>query len=220
MNILTVAYTTEGKTDKRFLGNIIRKTFEELAFECTGQIEVFEPEHLLVKEESFVEHVVSAAKKAFWAHVLCVHTDADHQSDDVAFKNKINPSLLEISKSDESQICRNVVAVVPIQMTEAWMLADRDLFCREINTTKNHSELGLPIRFKQIESIDNPKRTIEEAIRISQLEVPRRRQKISIGDIYSPISQKIDLNILSNLASYQKFRSQARSALKTLNYLN
>ena len=43
-NILTIGIISEGVTDERFLPNIIRKTFEELAFECNGEIEVYEPE--------------------------------------------------------------------------------------------------------------------------------------------------------------------------------
>ena len=42
-NILTIAYTTEGSTDERFLNTIIKKVFEEVAFECDGVIEVYDP---------------------------------------------------------------------------------------------------------------------------------------------------------------------------------
>ncbi|MDD1444205.1 hypothetical protein MEO93_28475, partial [Dolichospermum sp. ST_sed3] len=72
MNILTIGFTTEGKTDKRFLSNIIRKTFEDLAYNCHGQIEVYEPQHLLIREETFVANVVEASKKVPWANVLCI----------------------------------------------------------------------------------------------------------------------------------------------------
>lgn len=40
---MTIAYATEGSTDQRFLHHVIRKTFEEVALECAGSIEVYEP---------------------------------------------------------------------------------------------------------------------------------------------------------------------------------
>jgi hypothetical protein len=42
-NILTIAYTTEGTTDERFLKSIISKVFEDAAFDCESQIEIFDP---------------------------------------------------------------------------------------------------------------------------------------------------------------------------------
>ena len=39
-NILQIAYTTEGSTDERFLGDIIEKTFESLLFKSDIEIEI------------------------------------------------------------------------------------------------------------------------------------------------------------------------------------
>ena len=83
-NILTIAFTTEGTTDERFLKNIITKVFEELCFECESDIEVYEPLYLkFPKKDSFVEDVKNLSLKAFESgiNVLCIHTDADHRND-------------------------------------------------------------------------------------------------------------------------------------------
>lgn len=218
MNILTVGFTTEGKTDKRFLGNIIRKTFEELAFDCTGQIEVYEPQHVLIKEDTFVDNVVEASKKIPWANVLCIHTDSDNRTDDNAFNFKINPSLTAVN-SIVGRACKNLVPIVPIQMTEAWMLADSGLLREILYTGKSIQELELPNHYRQIEQLDNPKQTIENTIKIAFSEFSRRRKKINISELYIPISQRIDLNILNNLSSYVKFKESAKQALRFLNYM-
>jgi hypothetical protein len=218
MNILTIGFTTEGTTDQRFLGNIIRKTFEELAINCIGQIEVYEPQHILIKEETFVQNIVEASKMIPWANVLCIHTDSDNNRDNIAFNNKINPSLVAVNSIVEKS-CKNIVPIVPVHMTEAWMLADRELFKKIIFSSKTLQELNLPIRYNQIELLDDPKMTIENAIRIAFSEFPRRRKKINISELYVPISQRIDLTILSNLPSYRKFKESAIQALRFLNYM-
>ena len=218
MNILTVGYTTEGETDKRFLGNIIRKTFEELAFSCTGQIEVYEPQHVFIQETTFIDNVVEASKKIPWANVLCIHTDSDNRTDDNAFNFKINPSLNAVN-SIVGRACKNLVPIVPIQMTKAWMLADIDLLREIIYTSKSIEELQLPNHYRQIEQLNNPKQTIKNALTIAFSEFSRRRKKIDISELYVPISQRIDLNILNNLSSYIKFKTSARQALRFLNYM-
>ncbi|MBN1340361.1 MAG: DUF4276 family protein [Bacteroidales bacterium] len=219
MNVLTIAYTTEGKTDKRFLGNVIRRTFEEIAWECAGEITVYDPQHLEVSEHNFINQVTEAALEAKWANVLCVHTDADDSSDNAAFNFKINPAFDNINNND-GNICKNLVAVVPITMTEAWMLINKDILKDEIGTTKTNNELQLTYRINNIENIANPKDLITVAIREAYIDVPRKRFKTRLSDLYSPLSQRILLDELLHLSSYRKFREAARRALIELNYLN
>lgn len=219
-NIVTIGFSTEGTTDKRFLGSIIKNTFEEVAMNCEGLIEIFEPEHIdFPKGDGFVEGVKKLSKIAFdkGIYILCIHTDADNRSDIDAFTNKINPAVEAVNLIENENICKNIVAIVPIQMTEAWMLADKLLFKEEINTDFSDNDLGIN---KEAETIFNPKSVIENAIRISQEHLPQRRQKLTIADIYQPIGQKISIATLDNLSSFQKFKFSVVDAFRKLNYLH
>ena len=215
-NILTIGYICEGKTDRRLLSNIIRKTFEELAFECKGQIEVYEPEFIASEGNKFVEKVTSAAKKAKWANILCVHTDSDSESDDEAFNFRINPAF-EYVKEEKGNLCKNLVAIVPIQMSEAWMLADSELLLEEIGANDRRRQLNLP-RQNQIERKSDPKSLIEEILRITNDSSGRRRSRLTISELYTPISQKINLDHLKNLSAFDKFYQNAKKALVRINY--
>lgn len=216
-NILTIGYIGEGTTDERFLAHIIKRTFEDLAFECKGQIEVYDPQYIKVNSSKFVDKVVDAATHGKWLHVLCVHTDADSENDTMSFQNKINPAFENIEQA-QGDLCRNIVPIVPVHMTEAWMLADVATLIDEIGTNKAASDLGLPTKINQVESDSDPKRTIVDAIRLAFENVPTRR-RISIADLYSPISQNVSLQTLNMLPSYAKFRIAARQALVNLNYM-
>src|ERR1700744_2992950 len=95
-NILTIGYTTEGSTDNRFLSGIIKRTFEEAAFECEGMIEVYDPICFeSPKKDTFVENVLTISEKAFHSgiNVLCIHVDADSDSDAHVMNYKITPSF-------------------------------------------------------------------------------------------------------------------------------
>ncbi len=126
MNILQIGFTTEGSTDERFLGRIIERTFEYELMKSDLDIEMYQPVHLYDKADKFSEKIERITTKYHWFHVICVHCDADARSLEKVTKLKITPAFNKAQNNPEA--CRNLVAVIPVQMTEAWMLADIDLF--------------------------------------------------------------------------------------------
>ena len=216
-NILQIAYTTEGNTDERFLGSIIEKTFESLLFESDIEIEIHPPVHVKGEGKPFNEKIKAVATKYNYFHVICVHCDSDDPAIDFVLKHKINPAFKLVD--DTENACNNLVAVIPVQMTEAWMLVDIDLFLGEINTNKSCDELNLPCKTSQIENIANPKIRIEEALRKAQINLSKRRSKIKIADLYTPISQKLTMARLEQLPSFRAFKENVKSSLIYLNYL-
>ena len=219
-NILTIAYTTEGPTDERFLNTIIKKVFEEVAFDCDGVIEVYDPVFIkLPKGNSFINSVISLSENAhvFGFNVLCVHVDADSNKDDAVNEFKINPAFLAVNAQSDKSVCKNLVSIIPIHMTEAWMLADKELLKDEIGTDMSNTDLGIN---RQPESIANPKEIIINALIVAQAHLSGRRNRINIGDLYQPIGQKIKMAQLEKLESFVKFRLSVIEALKRLNYLH
>ncbi len=218
-NILTIAYTTEGSTDQRFLKSIIIKVFETLAFECEGAIEVFDPVFIkFPKKVGFVHDLIDVSIEAYkiGINVLCVHVDADSNDDDEVIRYKVAPAFGEIEMKGDNTNCKNMIAIIPVHMTEAWMLADKELLKDQIGTNMSNSDLGIN---RAPESIANPKKIIEDALAIAQTEIPKRRNRIYIEDLYQPIGQKITMERLETLESFKKFKLSVENALKKLNYL-
>jgi len=218
---IIIGLFTEGPTDVRFLESIIKRTFDEVAFECEGDILVYDVIWQIRTEKKgrFKEQVREAARKGheeYGVMVLCVHTDADSKDDTHTFENKINPAVIHIQQSKED-ICRNIVAVVPVQMTEAWMLADTQLLKEEIGTDKSDSELGI---FRDPEEYADPKKLIKNIIAaVRQKEGKRRRHELKIADLYLPTGQKIKMEKLEKLNSYRKFKQGVREAYRKMKYL-
>ena len=202
--IITIGYIVEGSTDVRFLENIIRRTFEDVALSCEREIEIYSVTLIkMSKGKPFVEQIQEAIKDAdrLGIKFFCVHCDADDNNDEHVQQHKIIPAFAACeSFSVEKNI--ELLSLIPVYMTEAWMLADKSVFKDEISTRLSDRELGID---KPAESNNNPKEVIREAIRIAQSGLPRRRQKLDIADLYSPLGQKISLLSLKQLSSYQKF---------------
>lgn len=216
-----IGFTTEGTTDVLFLQKIVERTFEEIAYECYGDVEPFVKYLKIDKTDlSFDDYILKASRQGvdeIGMMILCVHSDADDASNDNTVNYKIIPAQTRLANEPGGDICKVLVALIPVQMMESWMLADKELLKREIGTTKSDAELQID-RFP--ESISDPKSVIEGAIRIARQEITkRRRKKLTIDDIYLPVGQKISIEKLKALPSYLYFQEEVRKAYRKLNLM-
>lgn len=222
-NFILTGLFTEGTTDVRFLESVVKKTLDDLAFECTGDIETelkvidIDKTGLSFNEQVFL--VSKIAKEEYDVLMLFVHTDADCNDDSIVFNSKIIPAKTFLEEQDDELVCKKVIAIVPVQMTEAWMLADKNLLKDEIGIVGADIDLGI---HRRPEETNNPKAVIENIIRLSkESQVKRKRRAgLNISDLYQIIGQKIELSELENLPSYNKFKSSLREVLKELNFLH
>ncbi len=149
--------------------------------------------------------------------VFCVHVDADDSSDENVLETRINLLRAEL-EFHPGNICKNIVPIIPVYMTEAWMLADIPLLKEEIGTKLSDQALGLS---RDPETVADPKGILMSAIRIARENLSKkRRRELSISDLYQPIGQQIRLEALEQLQSYIKFKQSVRDAYKSLNYLH
>ena len=216
-----IGFTTEGTTDVRFLRKILERSFEEIAYECQGDVEpVVWPLEIKKTDLSFSEYALKAAQQGveeIGMMILCIHSDADDATNQNVLDNKIAPARDLINAQRDSSTCKTLVPVIPVQMMEAWMLADKDLLKNEIGTTKTDNELGIN---RSPESITDPKAVIEEAIRIARQEITRRRRKeLRISDLYLPVGQKVSIDKLKELPSYRRFQEDIRQAYRELHLM-
>jgi hypothetical protein len=219
-NFILAGLFTEGSTDVRFLSSVVERVLEQVAFDCTGDIETkVEIINIDKSRKDFNQQVLEASKVAsdkFGILLLFVHTDSDSVNDDLIFQSKIIPAQTLLRDQDDSY-CKDIVAIVPIQMTESWMIADKKLLKEEIDIEKSDTELNIHLN---PELISNPKSVIESIIRLSKEdETKRKRNKgLNIADLYQIIGQKIELTELEKLPSYLKFRNSLIEKLRELNF--
>lgn len=220
-NFILTGLFTEGTTDNRFLESVVKRTLEDVAFDCTGDIDV-ELEIIKIDKTglTFNQQVLEASKCAFEKFsilLLFVHTDADNKSDELIFENKIIPAQEILSLQRDDLYCKHIVAIVPVQMTESWMIADKMLLKSEIGIEKTDAELGIHLN---PEKLNDPKSLIEEIIRLSKEDETKKKRNrgLNISDLYQIIGQKVELSELEKLPSYLKFKNSLIDKLKLLNF--
>ncbi len=219
MTQLFIGLIAEGTTDYRFLEPIVEKALIDIAYNCTGQIDIDVKVIDCDKGDSFTDYVLNASQKGnqeFGITMLIVHSDADDASADNTYENKINPAKTLLEQCDNTY-CKNIAALIPIRETEAWMLADKAVFIKFIGTKKNENELGIN---GNPETFNNPKQRIEDAIRIGRADMPKKlRNSLKISDCYSYLGEAIQIDNLKTFQSYIDFENNIKQELIKLNLL-
>ena len=216
---IIIGLIAEGTTDVKFLKNVIFRTVEEVSWECKAQLDIYDIQLITAKGDSFVEKMTDALRKAYaYTNALCIHADADSATIDRVMQRKFKPLFDSVALLNEESICKVIIPTIPVQMIESWMLADKSLLKRLINAGKL-SDTDLFID-KMPEQYADPKSVINEAIRIAMSShTKRRRDQITIDDLYETLGNQIDLTSLRLLPSYRIFEENVRDAFRKLKLL-
>lgn len=216
-----IGLVAEGPTDIRFLKSIVSRTFQYIALnECDYDLDLqFYPVNVSKIGLDFPELALKAWKEGvetIGMTVLAIHTDADRETYETRRRQKIIPAQEALEKHEEG-CSRYLTPIIPVRMIEAWMLADKRLLKEEMGTDKSDQELEIA---RDPETIADPKSVIEKAIRIATADKPKRRQRLSISDLYSIIGDKVSLSEMERLDSYRKFQDEVRDTFRNLNCLH
>lgn len=226
MSTLVLGLYAEGRTDERFLPNIIQRTAENVLARrgrTTTDVMVFSLNHSIDRRfDRRADRILEAARRTAGYHALIVHADADHPQPDRALAERFEPGrqLVAEHSRDTKDVCRDLVPLIPVQMTEAWMLADPEAFCRVVGTPLSPDSLGLPPRPHQVESEPSPKQRIQDAIEKALAHRPKRRRRLRLGELYEPLAQQIRLERLDLVPAYQDFVANLVGTLDHLGFLD
>lgn len=217
--VIVLSFIGEGTTDDRFFPNITERLIEQVLFEKNIQATI---QWQIIKKRgtSAEEKILNAAQDAKHCTMLIVHSDADDNDNKNAYETKIKPGIDAVAETDD-EICKNITFVIPISETEAWLLVDKELLKEEMNTLLSNNDLGLDYKLNRIESIADPKALLESAIRTHHNNLPRKRRRsaVTISELYSTISQRIELDKLEILGAYVIFKQNIINALQNKNIL-
>ncbi|MBS1251956.1 MAG: hypothetical protein MAG451_00990 [Anaerolineales bacterium] len=188
MRQLVLALYAEGRTDERFLPVIIQRTADRILRQnASTMVDVLEPLPLEADQEasSRAERIYSVARKAAGFHALIVHADADAPNPYAALQQRIEPGR-QLVREAEGDCCHELLPIIPVRMTEAWMAADVEAFRQVVGTDLSADQLGFPDQPHEVEAIHNPKHKLE--LTLNQVFAgQRRRRKARLAQYYEPL---------------------------------
>lgn len=170
MKVLVLGLFVEGPTDYDFLPPVIRRTTEQILAQH-DQSGIYEASVLVIQlatnqKKDRAKSILQAACEAYGYHALIVHSDADDPEPDKAIFERIEPGFKLVQETQEN-VCKDLVAIIPVQAIEAWILADYEVLLREVGTDLKAHDLGIPETAKYVQKISKPKRKLEEAVQIA-----------------------------------------------------
>lgn len=130
--------------------------------------------------------------------LLFVHRDAENQGREQRI-NEIEEALKQLEQSfDETVIC-----VIPVRMTEAWLLFDEVAIRNAASNPKRNNLLKLP-DLKKLESEPDPKNLLYNLLREASGLSSRRLKKFRPHDRVQRIAELIDdFSPLQALSAFQ-----------------
>lgn len=136
--------------------------------------------------------------------ILLVHRDADREG-------------LEVRRQQIPDAARPVVRVVPVRMTETWLLLDERAIRCAAQNPNGRVELELP-NARKLESLADPKAVLQELIlRASEVSGPRRKKRLRRDLAYAThvLADAIaDFTALDALPAFRSFALELDRALE------
>lgn len=209
----------EGPTDARALPVLVRRTAEHILTQRgRPDVDVLEP--LVIGQVEADDHagrILEAARSTHGYHVLLVHADADAPTREKAYQERFLPGLNRVHEaaSAAEKVCKLLIPLIPVRMTEAWMIADAEAVREVIGTDVPAADLGLPARPHEVEAVQDPKGVLAEAVRRA-IASRRLRRRFSIGSLYEPVAQTVRLECLAGVPAFQQFEQELTRALVAL----
>jgi hypothetical protein len=226
MSQVMLALYAEGSTDGNFLPHIIKRTTElTLSQHDQPGIEVPLPDCRWEKPANTakrVECILHAARKTAGYHALIIHSDGDDRGYEQTIAELFQPgqeSVLKAARDRPNEVCEYLVPIVPVRMTEAWMLADPDALCTVLGKKVDARIVGMPTKAKLVEKEFNPKTTLDRVIKLVHPKESKGKRQAFKKDLYQQLGSEISLKRLGDVPSYQQFVEDMTVALRRLNFI-
>jgi hypothetical protein len=190
---LTYTLLTDGSSDKTLIP-IINWTLEQIPnVRFNSQYA-----EVSLKPSAGLFRRAEAAVKFYECDILLVHRDAETIA--------VNRRIAEIKKH-LIQLGKPYVPIVPIRMTEAWLLIDEQAIRSAANNPNGTIELDIP-NAARLESIPDPKSVLFEKLRLASNLPAGRLRKFRPESCRHRVAELItDFSQLRKLSAFMQFES-------------
>ncbi|MFG2045892.1 DUF4276 family protein [Micromonospora sp. NPDC048935] len=206
MRYLTSALVSEGVTDDQFLPRLLARALTEICLtEFEDAVEVADVQPLrdrrgpcsIADVIGLVEQNPASFSLIFFHH------------DQGANAERTDAEWLRPLREVWGERAEQLVTVVPVRETEAWLLADGDALRGALGVRWTDAEMGLPAQPRLVERVADPKSVLNGVM---------QRVSRSTTDHYGQLGELVSLARLQAVPAYQRWWADTRDALIRLGY--
>lgn len=193
MNPLRYALVADGPSDRALLP-ILSWTLRQRRPPLT-----FAQPEVVVRGGKSLDATIDETISAYDVDLLFVHRDAERVDREVRRR--------EIPANDR------VVAVIPVRMTETWLLSDERALRQAAGNPNGHSVLSLP-PVSRLESLPDPKSTLRDLLVVASEATGRRRRRFDQHAARQRLASLIeDFAPLRQLSAFGAFELELEEGL-------
>ena len=217
MNVLSWALYAEGETDRDYLGTLLPRIIEDVAFASERGSEAMVPEQPAAifgrRERAFdrAAQEICAAREAFV--LLFVHGDTGGRGQQTTLDRR-TAGLCRMAHDTCGLSPERCIVVAPRQATEAWCLADPNALRSALQLRPDHEFPELSMAPRGVEQMTDPKATAQSII----LSLLRGRRRRPPRFPYTMVAQQQRLDVLRALTAVEDLYQSVRRALVTIGY--
>jgi hypothetical protein len=200
MNELTFTLLCDGSSDSVLIP-ILKWLVTHCGFD--GAVNHHWIDGAKLRHKKPLERRIVQTLKLYPCELLFIHRDAEKEPQEMR-RDEIEQAIAA-SQNDIQQAQAVTVCVVPVRMTEAWLLFDEPAIRRASGNPNGTAPLHLPKR-AQWEVIADPKSVLHEALRVAsglkrrQLEnFPANQRQIQIPEYIQDFSPPLTLKAFQGL---------------------
>ena len=151
-----------------------------------------------------LEDRIEKAIALYPCDLLFVHRDAEKET-----RQKRVSEIHQAVNLLKEDVKLPVVCVIPVKMTEAWLLIDEKAIREAAGNPKGNQCLNLP-KPSTIEKLSDPKETLKALLNLARGHSPRKPSKFSITRIAELID---DFQLLKQLSAFMDLESELKQTL-------
>lgn len=163
------------------------------------------------KQPRTLSERIMASLETYPSDILFVHRDAEKGTYDVR-KNEIEDAWTRTTTTTE-ELGQLRIAVIPIRMSEAWLLINPDAIKAAAGNPNGKAKLGLP-KTSQLEKLPNPKKFLYSIIEKASELKGKRLSKLNTPQAVHLVAEYTeDFSPLRQLPAFQKLEADIKNVL-------
>lgn len=210
MAVIECALLSEGSSDKVLIP-MLEWLLRKHAPQTPSSVEWVDLLRCPLKPATMIDKI-TAALDLYRCHILFVHRDSDGHDPE----NRYSEIRDAIASLPNGSRLAPYVCVVPIRMTEAWLLTEEAAIRNAAGNPNDTVPLTLP-SLQRIETIPDPKETLHDLLRIASQLHGRRLKRFNDGLCVRRVAGCMnDFQRLRALAAFQRLESDLIATIRQL----
>lgn len=201
MTIIRTGLITDGSSDRALIPLITLLLKEHL------QLPYDSIEHITC-DTNVLSEKVSEVADTYSLDILFIHRDAENTE----WTNRIS----EITNATPSNLMGKVIAVIPVKMTESWLLTDAKVIRNAVGNPTSTTNLEIPVASK-LETCAAKTVLLNALTAASDLGTQRRRKFKPEKFRHRVAELTTDLGLLRNIPSFKRLEDDLKPLLLQLN---